>query len=240
MFWRRETTPAAVSSTAFDLPPPAPPTGRVGMPSILFLGDSNTEIASHPDTLGFQVRFTQDYARKADTINRGNSGWNTRFWLKNLDRLVAEWMARPPSLVLVMLGTNDACAADGTIAWAHVPLDEFKSNLNALASAFQSSWGSRVLFVTALPFDDNSSKWHGSRTNADAGKYAAAMVALGQQIGVPVLDLWTPLQDSIATIFYDGLHLNRDGNVQVHMRMRAAIASAFPDLAPESLPIYYP
>ncbi|KAF0697052.1 Aste57867_12236 [Aphanomyces stellatus] len=219
-----------LSSTA-HLPTALPPQSR----------DSNTEFASNPDNLGFQVLFTYEYVGKADTMNRGHRGWTSRNWVAVLPTLAQEF-SRPPSLVVVFLGTNDASTANGSVSWTtavHVPLDEFQANLRTLATAFQSEWGSRVLFVTALPFNDVAPAWLGTRTNADTGRYAAAMMATGHDLDVPVVDLWTPLQDKMATIFYDGLHLNREGNVNVHARMRDAIAAAYPDLAPDNLPAYY-
>ncbi|KAF0701250.1 Aste57867_8244 [Aphanomyces stellatus] len=217
---------------------PVQPPGSI--PSILFLGDSNTELASYPETLGFQVQFTKDYIRKADIINRGHSGWNTHDWVDNLQRLVADWSPKPPSLVVIMMGSNDAALPDGWNHWQHVPLDTYASNVQTLVSSIQGNWSSRILLVTPLPFDDQAPAWQGSRTNAAMGQYAAKIATTAQLLDVPVLDLWTSLQDSIATIFYDGLHLNRDGNLAVHNRMRDAIASAYPSLAPANLPIYYP
>lgn len=51
--------------------------GFSGAPLIIMLGDSITEIASDPRRQGFQVQLTADYIRRADVVNRGNSGWNT-------------------------------------------------------------------------------------------------------------------------------------------------------------------
>ncbi|RHX98380.1 hypothetical protein DYB36_014405 [Aphanomyces astaci] len=210
------------------------------LPSFLFVGDSITELGSHPDLMGFQVLFQKDYVRKADTINRGNSGWTTRKWILALPTLVAEWRAKPPTLVVLFLGANDACLTTGADAWAHVPLPEYKANLNTLVRAFQTSFmHSRVLLVTPPPFDDTSIVWKDTRTNAETGRYAAAAVDVAKRANVPVVDLWTVLQPRITTIFYDGLHPNANGNVHIHSLLRQTIRTAYPDLTPDQMPVVY-
>ncbi|KAF0701247.1 Aste57867_8241 [Aphanomyces stellatus] len=212
-----------------SFPTPSPPRG---MPSILFLGDSNTEYASQPGNMGFQVLFAQDYVRRADTINRGCAGWTTTTWNHHRQALVDEWRIKPPRLVVIFLGTNDAI----TLGSLRVSLHKYKFNVAKLVQTFQTEWGSRILLATALPVDDNVTKLErGTHTNAQAGEYAGVMREMGHDLHVPVVDLWTPLQPNVSTIFRDGLHLNVAGNIAVYTLLKQGIATAYPDLIPKNM-----
>ncbi|KAF0692860.1 Aste57867_16106 [Aphanomyces stellatus] len=208
---------------------------RDGLPNFVFVGDSITELAVHPELNGFQNLFQGLYVRRADMINRGNGGWTSRQWLAALPTLLAERSAKPPLLTLLFLGANDACF-EGCSQF--VPLDEYVSNLATMVKAVRQTFNSRVLLVTPPPVDDKS-KWNQTRSNANTGKYAAAVVALGRSLQVPSVDLWTALQPNISTIFFDGLHPNVVGNAALFNLMRARIAEALPDLTPEALPVIY-
>ncbi|KAF0717555.1 Aste57867_2232 [Aphanomyces stellatus] len=203
------------------------------MPSIVFLGDSNTEYASQPDVLGFQVQFTRDYIHKADIINRGYAGWTTRSWLQQMPILLEDWRTKPPALAFLFIGTNDACGLPNV----NVPVDEYQANVITLVQSMQAApWNTRVMLVTPLPVDDSEHVGYGMKySNAAAGKYADAMKQVGQRLQVPVVDVWTPLQANISTMFYDGLHLNTNGNHLVHQLMRQGIATAYPSLTPDQL-----
>ncbi|RHY22806.1 hypothetical protein DYB36_011975 [Aphanomyces astaci] len=213
-------------------------TSSGGMPVLVIVGDSNTELGSNPDMMGYESMLAHAYVRKADVINRGNSGWTTRSWLKALPVLMAEWTAKAPSLVLVFLGTNDACLKDGASAEIHVPLDEYRANLQAIVSQIQSPDRTPMLFVTPPAFDDTTTlKW--DRTNADVGKYAAAMMDVGAQLKIPVVDLYTPLQTNVSSYFFDGLHLNRKGNMRVYDILTAKIQVEFPSFVAHNLATLY-
>ena len=65
-----------------------------------------------------------------------------------------------------------------------------------------------------------------------AGKYAAACRALGGELGVPVLDLWTQLQTAPhwSTYLADGLHLSPAGNAAAFQLLHQLIDDHFPAL----------
>lgn len=64
------------------------------------------------------------------------------------------------------------------------------------------------------------------------GKYAAACRALGGELGVPVLDLWTQLQTAPhwSTYLSDGLHLSPAGNLAAFQLLLQLIGDHFPAL----------
>ncbi|KDO18459.1 hypothetical protein SPRG_15168 [Saprolegnia parasitica CBS 223.65] len=202
----------------------------VGAPIIVTLGDSITQNGANPDIMGYQVMLTQDYVRKADVVNRGCSGWTTRDWVPKLPLLGREWSHKPPSLITIFLGANDAALVPEP---QHVPLETYAGNLKILLQTLGATFPDcRFLLLTPPPIDDTRIK---SRSNAEAGKYAAACVAVGAERKVPVVDFWTAMQN-MPHLLSDGLHFNRAGNIAAHALILSAIRQHYPALAPEALP----
>ena len=76
------------------------------------------------------------------------------------------------------------------------------------------------------------------RTNEVTGQYAEAVRALGAELNLPVVDLWTEFQkiDSWQTaLLNDGLHLTPEGNALVGKLVLGVIHDAFEQLKPESM-----
>ncbi|OQR80729.1 isoamyl acetate-hydrolyzing esterase [Achlya hypogyna] len=208
----------------------------LGAPLIVTLGDSITQNGANPDIMGYQVMLTQDYVRKADVVNRGCSGWTTRDWMPKLPLLTREWSHKPPALVTIFLGANDAALKPGPDQQQHVPLDEYVANLKQLVHTLPTAFpGCKILLLTPPPVDDAR---YPSRSNVEAGKYAAACVGVGAACNVPVVDFWTAMQ-GMPHLFVDGLHFNKAGNVAAHAMILGAIRKHFPDLAPEALPVEF-
>lgn len=78
-----------------------------------------------------------------EIINAGVGGNNSRALLARLEKDV---LSHDPSLVILMVGTNDALNSQ-----ALVPLDEYRENLDLLVGRCIAS-GSRVLLATIIPF----------------------------------------------------------------------------------------
>lgn len=70
------------------------------------------------------------------------------------------------------------------------------------------------------------------RTNAAAGEYAKAVKQLGEELGIPVVDLWSNIQMQPLWQAYlcDGLHFNSAGNAVVYHLVQAKINEALPHL----------
>lgn len=71
------------------------------------------------------------------------------------------------------------------------------------------------------------------RTNDFTQSYAAAVVQLGQELKLPVVDLWSTMQaqpDWQNSFLCDGLHLTPAGNTFVYDQLQPAINKAYPDL----------
>lgn len=81
------------------------------------------------------------------------------------------------------------------------------------------------------------------RSNAAAGTYADAVVALGTELGLPVVDLWRAFQkveDWQTVLLNDGLHLTPAGNELVGRLVLEAVAQNFDNLRPEAIPFDVP
>ena len=112
-------------------------------PSIVLFGDSLTQqgFGTH-GTIGWASLLASDYARRADVLNRGYSGYNTKMALQVWPsiRTVFGRSSDASSSVLfttVFFGANDA-VVPGT--QQHVPLNEYRDNIETIVDNMQSAW----------------------------------------------------------------------------------------------------
>ncbi|OQR82279.1 hypothetical protein THRCLA_11021 [Thraustotheca clavata] len=73
----------------------------------------------------------------------------------------------------------------------------------------------KFIFLTAPAFNDNSTEWKGTRINLNTKNYVVRCQEVGSRLGIPVIDLWTPMQGKETEMLYDGLHLTPTGNVLI-------------------------
>lgn len=86
-------------------------------PYWVILGDSLTQRAFEPSGWGAAV--ANQYARSIDVLNRGYGGYNSRWVLRILPRILPDTLAQePPQLLTLWLGANDAVLPD---SHRHVP-----------------------------------------------------------------------------------------------------------------------
>ncbi|KAK8503983.1 hypothetical protein V6N13_092792 [Hibiscus sabdariffa] len=195
-------------------------------PKIYLFGDSITE-QSFGDG-GWGAALANHFARTVDVVLRGYSGYNTRWAFKVFDRVfpaAGSGGSEPPLAVTVFFGANDACLPDGYGAFQHVPVDEYKRNLHSIVSSLKKRWPKTlILLITPPPVDEDERLRHPyaenpsglpERTNEAAGAYGKACVEAAGECGIPVVDLWTKMQqypDWSKAFLSDGLHLTGEGN----------------------------
>ncbi|CAN6683454.1 unnamed protein product [Malus baccata var. baccata] len=197
-------------------------------PKIYLFGDSITE-ESFGDG-GWGASLAHHFSRTVDVVLRGYSGYNTRWALKVLERVfpgggVEGGEEEPPLAVTVFFGANDACLPDRCSAFQHVPLDEYKQNLLSIVSFLKKRWPStHILLITPPPIDEDGRLRfpyidnplnQPERTNKAAGAYSEACISVARESGIPVIDLWTKMQefpDWEKAFLRDGLHLSPGGN----------------------------
>lgn len=209
-------------------------------PQIVLLGDSITQLSFDPELNGFGAKLAHVYQRRADVLNRGFSGYNTRWALEHLDTDVGAAHVFGGGdrvrLVTVFYGANDA--SDAVLnPRHHVPLPEYEANLRRLASrAREACPNARVVVVGPPPVHHESRlryqiKRYGAeratgkleRTLESSRAYAAAAARAAKESRAPFVDLWTDMTTARPTDWHsflsDGLHLSAEGNRFVGERL---------------------
>ncbi|CAM9000749.1 unnamed protein product [Rhodiola kirilowii] len=216
-------------------------------PRIYLFGDSITEESF--DVGGWGAALADHFARTADVVLRGYSGYNTRWALKVIDRVFPDDGVSPIA-VTVFFGANDACLPNRCSGFQHVPIDEYKKNLQAIVSFFKKRWpATEVILISPPPIDDEVRPLYPyvenlsglpERTNDAAGTFAHAAVEDAKESGVLVIDLWTIMQKNPdwKTYLRDGLHLTPSGNKVVFDEVLKKLREA--GLSLEALPVDLP
>ncbi|GLU22905.1 hypothetical protein SLE2022_389410 [Rubroshorea leprosula] len=198
-------------------------------PKIYLFGDSITE-ESFADG-GWGATLANHFGRTIDVVLRGYSGYNTTWALKVIDKVFPAVGSggsdggAPPLAVTVFFGANDACLPDRCSAFQHVPLNEYRQNLRSIVSVLKKRWPKTVvILITPPPIDEGGRLRYPyvenpsgmpERTNEAAGAYAKACIEVAAECGLPVIDLWTKIQEYPnwkKDCLWDGLHLAKGGN----------------------------
>jgi lysophospholipase L1-like esterase len=122
-------------------------------PRIVLFGDSITEQSFGEG--GFGAALANRYARRADVILRGYSGYNTRMAVGLLPYVFPLDDPNPPVLVTVCFGANDAVKPGSTMESKQgCPSEEYRNNLRAILEHLHKlSPRPRVLVMTPPPLD---------------------------------------------------------------------------------------
>jgi len=218
-------------------------------PKWILFGDSITQRSFGPG--GWGALIADNWQRKIDVINRGYSGFNTKQAIHLLPYVFPESDKGIVQLATLFFGANDAALPDRTSSQQHVPLEEYKRNLHAMVSHLKSLHIHHIILITPPPVSEphrfiHVEKTYGvklekpERTNTTAGQYADAVITVGEDLGLPVLDLWRSFQEERnwqERLLCDGLHLTAEGNTLVGVLLKELIGSSFKDeLAFDSLP----
>ena len=229
--------------------------------TFVLFGDSITEQSLVPEG-GWGAHLASRYARRADVLNRGFSGYNTQWALEAMPYVFPAG-ADPPALVVVFFGANDASLLELN-ARQHVPEERYAANLRTIvalvrklgagAGANPTQPPPRVVLIGPPPVGHDQrlsfqiqkygSKATGQleRSLENAGIYAAACAAVATAVGAPLVDLWTEMQaarpDGSWTEFLsDGLHLSSSGQQFTGEALIRAIESEWPELAIQPCPV---
>lgn len=121
-------------------------------PAVVLFGDSLTQFSFGEGGWGASV--ANAYQRRADVLNRGLSGYNTRWALEVMEGAFPA-VAPSPALVTIFFGANDSALPDRGSARQHVPVEEYAANLAAMVSFLrdQRQVGA-VLLITPPPVDE--------------------------------------------------------------------------------------
>ncbi|KAI8466391.1 MAG: SGNH hydrolase-type esterase domain-containing protein [Monoraphidium minutum] len=252
--WAARASPYGAASPAPAMANEQPPILR--RPAILLFGDSLTERSLDPQG-GWGAALAHHYARKADVINRGFGGYNSRWALPVLEQVLSQVKGSGQEVLLatLWLGANDAAMPDRGAARQHVPVAEFTSNLEAMVAAMRAAGIPRVVLITPPPVDDAGraayqQQRNGSaslpppdRTDGFTSQYAKAVRGLGARLAAPVLDLDGALRREEAwasELLTDGLHFSPAGQALVGRLMIELLADKYPDLGLTELSNHFP
>ncbi|KAG2188643.1 hypothetical protein INT44_001398 [Umbelopsis vinacea] len=194
---------------------------------IVLFGDSITQGSFETKYTGWGASLADAYQRRADVLNRGFSGYNTKWAMPIFRQLLPE---KPDEtqrakirLMTVFFGANDASES-----WTdqHVPMDVYADNLATIVEGIQKySADTRIIVITPPPV--NEVQWKKrcedgggvlDRSNDLAKAYAEAAKDVARKHNVPYVDLWTEIMklvndsgsaDDIADLASEKQH-NRD------------------------------
>jgi len=98
--------------------------------------------------------------RSLDIVNRGFSGYNTRWLLEHIDELKPDFANA--NVVTVLLGANDSCKQPGQ----HVPIEQFGLYLRQIIDCIQQS-GSASIVLIETPWVDGKAWGDFAEEDAD-------------------------------------------------------------------------
>ena len=186
------------------------------MKKIICFGDSITEMGFVIEVRGYVAQLADRYARRADVLARGFSGYTTREAVKILDSAV---LAEKPDLVILFFGANDS-ALPGQIQ--HVPLQEYRDHLVDMASRIAVA-GAWLVLVTPPPVNEKLIK---NRTLGNTATYAKTCIDIARDMNLPVVDIFMKLQEEPhweKTALIDGLHLSAIGMTRLYEELAKAL-----------------
>jgi lysophospholipase L1-like esterase len=227
---------------------------------VLAIGDSITQQGFSTAHSGWVASLADYYNRFGDVVNRGFSGYNSRWILEGFDDLIKHdygdsgnilshrGVGADKYLVTLFLGANDASediGAGGKVGQG-VEVDEYEKNINGILDKLGDAINGempaersgapppcRIVLITPGPCDHT--KWP-TRSDARVSKYAAAIRSIGAARDLPVVDLWSS-EDGVPALdlgdLEDGLHFNAGGNTKLFQKLQLVLKEHFPHLVPE-------
>lgn len=98
---------------------------------VLFFGDSITQHGFNVNIRGWVAQLGDWWTRRVDLLNRGFSGYNSRWGKVIVEKVVIE---AQPDFLFVFFGANDA--VDPSVK-QHVPLEEYEENMRYIITKVQ-------------------------------------------------------------------------------------------------------
>lgn len=157
----------------------------------------------------------------ADVTTRGFSGYNTRWCKIVLPSILDSMDTKSISCVTIFLGANDCSLPESD---QHVPVAEFQQNLETMIRILERRGIDRRKVVLITPptyfhshYEVASTKDGDPmplRSGDTQSIYAKAMIELGQNLSVSVVDAFSAFDAGGrgADLFYDGLHFSPAGS----------------------------
>ncbi|KAK7283979.1 hypothetical protein RIF29_13729 [Crotalaria pallida] len=218
-------------------------------PQFVLFGSSIVQYSFYDH--GWAAVLSHLYARKADIVLRGYSGWNSRRAVQVLDKIFPKNATEQPSLVIVYFGGNDAVRPHPSGFGQHVPLQEYIENMRKIAIHLKSlSKKTRIIFLSAPPVNEaqilGNSVLLGKplRTNESCRIYSEACLELCREMDIKAIDFWSAIQkrdDWRDVCLLDGIHLSAEGSKIVVKEILKVLKEAEwePSLYYKSMPVEF-
>lgn len=246
------------------------------MDQFVLFGDSITQRCFNQDYgFAFGAALSDNYVRRMDVVNRGFSGYNTRQALEVLPHIVPPRSQTRVRFMTFWYGANDARLPNTPgEPQQHIPLDEYIENTKTMITHpdVRGHEGIRLILITPPAVDERQCLAADKANNPNNGDiirrkanvtrdYAAAIVKLGQETNVQVLDLWSimvrraggavedpvptgamemPQNEVLQSYLLDGLHLSPEGYKVLYDEFMGLIRRVWPDQNPDGLPFILP
>lgn len=183
--------------------------------------------------------------RKCDVINRGFSGYNTRWCVKMIPKVFEEFNSSDVAMVTIFLGANDSNLPGNS--HQHVPAEEYKTHLIDMVEKLQVCGIPREKVVLITPPACDIDAWAEDCRNNDrpfhkcnkaAGLYASLCREAATESGTACVDLYTEMMKVTdwQKLLNDGLHLSTPGSAflfellkPVILKLTAGMETRFPD-----------
>eukprot|EP01038_Epipyxis_sp_PR26KG_P012407 gene12407-16640_t len=222
---------------------------------IICFGDSITEFGSGllpSDGFGWVGLLQIWYSRKVDVVNRGYSGYNSR-WAKYI--LQSAVISEKPDLIFIFFGANDASISYtyGIEDSQYILLEKYSQNIEEMIKWIQKELPSTdIILITPTPIFEETlesfarENWNVQklcRSNDHTHKYAVACKEIANRFQIPVIDAWKGLEGESTTrqaFLSDGLHLNERGNAKLFDLIKGVIQVQLSKWLPESIPMHMP
>lgn len=222
-------------------------------PQIILFGDSITEQSE----ASFAASLRQQYARKADVINRGFSGYTSKLALDVLPKFFPVFPQSDVSIMTIFFGANDACLPGSA---QHVPLEEYTACMKSIVqNKLVRRHGTRVVLIIPAPVDEYQLS-NDQRTAANTKLYADACRQVGQELKLPTVDLWSVFMKKagwdgaskligskdcerskvLMELLSDGLHFTSKAYCIMFMELMKIIRKELSEQAPDRMPMVFP
>lgn len=189
-------------------------------PKVILFGDSLTQYSFSDDGC-WGSKLADLLQRKCDVINRGFSGYNSRWNKVMLPKILDKDLAKETAAMAIFLGANDSNDAANTRQ--HVPLEEFTENMKDIVTYALSQGLSRDKIIIIAPPAFNALAWGEeckrkgttlTKNNKTTGMYAKACCEVAKEAGTNIVDLYTEMMkaEDFSGYLNDGLHLSPLGS----------------------------
>lgn len=205
---------------------------EIQWPKLLLLGDSLTQFAFSNEGCWASILAAR-YVRTVDIVNRGLSGYNSKWYLRVLPKLLQNVDCSTVACVTIFLGANDAALIECP-SNQHVPVAEFYDNLVEIINELtrRGCDKSRLIVMSPPPYDHKAFMEHRrlqgettemARSPQAVNFYVRACKRLSEKMGLTYCDInrllkadKKPFTDGRSSeVLIDGLHFSAKGATMV-------------------------